>query len=76
MRKNRLLRTVQTEYFGKDQDEDHTDEQTGLLRRSSYTRITNDTNRESGRKPRETDGETRTELDDAGEERHDHGHCV
>lgn len=48
----------------------HTNEQPRLLRGTTNTSITNDTDRESGGETGETDGETGAELDEAGVEGH------
>jgi len=37
-------KSVQTQYFGENEDQNHTDEQTWLLCCASYTSIANDTN--------------------------------
>lgn len=52
--------TVQTQYFGENEDQDHTDEQAGLLSCASYTCVTNDANGKTGRQTGETDRQTRT----------------
>lgn len=61
---------VQTENFGEDEDEDHADEESGLLGGTPHTGVADDTNGESGSKTSETDSKTGTELDEALSERH------
>lgn len=39
--------TVETQYFGEDEDQDHTDEETGLLGCTSYTSVTYYANRKA-----------------------------
>jgi hypothetical protein len=57
-----------TQDFGENKNENHSDEQPGLLGSSSYTGVTDNTNGETSSHSRQTDGETGTELDEAGEE--------
>ena len=71
-----------TQDFGENENKNHSDEETGLLRGSSDTSITDNTNGETGSETGETDGQTGTELDEAREEgdilleavRDKHGH--
>lgn len=56
-----------TQDFGENENENHSDEQPGLLGSSSYTSVTDNTNGESSSHTRQTDGETGAELDEAGE---------
>ena len=58
-----------TQDFGENENQNHSDEQPGLLGSSSYTSITNDTDGETSSHTRQTNGQTGTELDEAGEER-------
>lgn len=60
---------VRTQDLGENENEDHADEQSGLLRGTTDTSITDDTNRKASGKTGETDREAGTELDEAGEER-------
>jgi hypothetical protein len=60
--------TVKTQDFGENEDKNHSDEQPGLLGSSSYTSVTDDTNGETSGHTRQTDGQTGTELNEAGEE--------
>jgi hypothetical protein len=64
-------RTVitRTQDFGENENQNHSDEQPGLLGGSSDTSVTDDTNGETSSHTRQTDRETSTELDEAGEER-------
>lgn len=61
--------TVKTQDFGENEDQNHTDEKSGLLSSSAHTGVTNNTNSETSGKTSKTDGETSTELDEAGEKR-------
>jgi len=61
--------TVETQDFGENENENHSDEQPGLLGGSSYTGVTNNTDGETSSHTRKTNRETGTELDEAGEER-------
>lgn len=58
-----------TQDFGENEDKNHSDEETGLLRGSSDTSITDNANGETGSETGKTDGQTGTELDEAREER-------
>lgn len=58
-----------TQDFSENKNQNHSDEQPGLLGSSSYTSVTDDTNGKTSSHTRQTDGETGTELDEAGEER-------
>jgi hypothetical protein len=58
-----------TQDFGENENQDHSDEQPGLLGCSSYTSVTDDTDGETSGHTRQTDGKTGTELDEVGEER-------
>jgi hypothetical protein len=61
--------SVKTQDFGENENENHSDEQPGLLGSSSYTSIAHDSNGETSSHARQTDGETGTELDEIGEKR-------
>jgi hypothetical protein len=61
--------SVKTQDFGKNENENHSDKQPGLLGSSSYTSIADDSNGETSSHARQTDGETGTELDKVGEKR-------
>lgn len=60
---------VKTQDFGENEDKNHADEQSGLLRSTAHTGITDDTNSETSGHTGEADGKTSTELDEPGEER-------
>jgi hypothetical protein len=60
---------ARTQDFGENENENHSDEQPGLLGGSSYTGVTNNTDGETSSHTRKTNRETGTELDEAGEER-------
>lgn len=60
--------TVQTQNFGKNQDQNHTNEQSWLLGGTSDTGITDDTNSKAGSQTGQTDGQTGTQLDETGVE--------
>lgn len=74
--------TVQTQDFGENQNQKHTDKQTGLLRGASDTSVTHNANGEAGGKSRQTDRQTSTQLDETSVKRllllqrvrHQHGH--
>jgi hypothetical protein len=57
--------TVKTQNFGENENQNHSDEKAGLLRGSSDTSITNNTNGETGGKTSKTDGQTSAELNEA-----------
>jgi hypothetical protein len=57
-----------TQDFGENENQDHSDEQPGLLGGSSHTGVTDNTNGETSSHTRKTNRETGTELDEAGEE--------
>jgi hypothetical protein len=61
--------TVETQDFGENENQNHSDEQPGLLGSSSHTGITNNSDGETSSHTRKTDSETGTELDEVGEER-------
>jgi hypothetical protein len=61
--------SVKTQNFGENENQDHSDEQPGLLGSSAHTSITDDSNGETSSHTGKTDGETSTELDEVGEER-------
>jgi len=60
--------TVKTQDFGENENQNHSDEQPGLLGGSSHTGVTDNTNGETSSHTRKTNRETGTELDEAGEE--------
>ena len=57
-----------TKHLSKNENQNHAHEQTRLLCGTTHTRITDDTDGETGSETREADGETGAELDEAGEE--------
>lgn len=61
--------TVKTQNFGENENQNHTNEKSGLLCGSSNTGVTNNANSEAGSETGESDGQTSTELDEAGVER-------
>jgi hypothetical protein len=61
--------TVQTQDFGENENQNHSDEQPGLLRGSSHSSVTDNSDGKTSSHTRETDGKTSTELDEVGEER-------
>jgi hypothetical protein len=61
---------VETQNFGENQNEDHTDEQPWLLGSASHTGVTDDSNGESSGKTGKTDRKTSTELNEASVEGH------
>lgn len=62
--------TVKTQDFGENENQDHTDEETGLLSGTTHTGVTNNADGETSGETSETDRETGTELDETGVERH------
>lgn len=60
--------SVKTQDFGENEDENHADEETGLLSGASDASVTNNADGESGSQTRKADGQTSSELDEAGEE--------
>lgn len=52
--------TVQTQDFGEDENQNHTDEQSGLLGRTADTGVTDDADGETGGQTREADSQTST----------------
>ena len=58
-----------TEDFSENENQNHSDEETGLLGSSSDTSITDNTNGETSSETSKTDGETSTELNEASEQR-------
>lgn len=52
--------TVQTQDFGENEDQDHTDEQSGLLGGTADAGVTDDADGETGGQTREADSETGT----------------
>lgn len=61
-------KTVKTEDFSENENQNHSDEETGLLGSSSDTSITDNTNGETSGETSKTDGETSTELNEASEQ--------
>jgi len=59
--------TVKTQDFCENENQNHSDEQPGLLGSSSDTSVTDDTNGETSSHTRQTNRKTGTELDKAGE---------
>ena len=57
---------VQTQDFGENQDQKHTDEQSWLLGVTSDTSVTDDTNGKTSSQTGQTDGQTCTQLDEPG----------
>jgi hypothetical protein len=60
---------VKTQDFSENENENHSDEQPGLLGSSTDTSVTDDSDGETSSHTGETDSETSTELDEVGEER-------
>jgi hypothetical protein len=56
--------TVQTQDFGENENQNHADEETGLLSSTTDTGVTDDTNGEASSKTSKTDRETSTELNE------------
>lgn len=62
-------RGCHTQNFGENENQNHSDEQPGLLGGSSYTSVTDNSDSEASGHTGETDGKTSTELDEVGEQR-------
>lgn len=62
--------SVQTQNFGENENENHSNEKPWLLCGTPDTGITDDADSETGSKTGETDRKTGTELDEPGVERH------
>lgn len=60
---------MHTQDFGKNENQNHSDEETGLLGSSSDTSITNNTDGKTSSETSETDRETSTKLNEASVER-------
>jgi hypothetical protein len=56
---------IEGERFGENEDEDHDDEELGLLGRSANTSVTDDADTNTGSKARETVGQARREMSKA-----------
>lgn len=59
-----------TQDFSENENQNHSDEKTGLLSASSDTGITNNTNGETSSETSKTDGQTSTKLNEASVESH------
>ena len=68
VRARRDAMLARTQDFGENENQNHSDEQPGLLGGSSHTGVTDNTNGETSSHTRKTNRETGTELDEAGEE--------
>lgn len=62
--------TIETQHFGENQDQDHTNEESGLLSGTAHTGVTDDADGETSGKTSETDRKTSAELDETSVERH------
>ena len=58
---------VETEDFGENEDEDHSDEESRLLRGSPDSGVADDADGVSGSQPRQADGQTSAEVNEAPE---------
>ena len=58
-----------TQDFGENENQNHSDEQSRLLRSTTDTCVTNNANGEACSKTGETDGETGTKLDETSKQR-------
>ena len=61
--------TVETQDFGEDKDEDHADEETGLLGGPADAGVSDDPDGEAGSKAGETDGEAGCQVHEATRKR-------
>lgn len=55
---------VETQYLGENENQDHTDEQTGLLGGTSHTGVADDADSEAGRETGEPDRQTGTQMNE------------
>lgn len=62
--------TVKTQNFGENEDQNHTNEETGLLGGTTDTSVTDNADGETSGETGETDRETGAELNETGVERH------
>jgi hypothetical protein len=62
-------KSIKTQDFGENENENHSDKQPGLLSSSTDTSITDNSDGETSSHTGETDGETSTELNEVGEQR-------
>jgi len=60
-------KTVQTQDFSENENQDHANEESGLLSSTTDTSITNDTDGEASSKTSQTDGQTGAKLYEARE---------
>lgn len=67
--RSQLVGRLHTQDFSENENQNHSDEETGLLSSSSHTGITDNTNGKAGSKTSETDRETSTELDETSVQR-------
>lgn len=61
---HQLRHSQLTQNFGKNKNQNHSDEKTGLLSSSTDTSITDDTDSETSSETSETDRETSSKLDE------------
>lgn len=59
--------TVETQYLGEDENQDHTDEQTWLLSCTPDTGVTDDSDGETSSETGEPDRQTSTQVDESPE---------
>lgn len=67
VQKDAYDKTVKTQYFCKNEDQNHTDEQSRLLSCPPYSRISYDPNCEASSQTAETDSQTCTKLHETPE---------
>jgi hypothetical protein len=60
--------TVETQDFSKNQDENHSDKESGLLSSSSDSSVTDDSDSEASSQSRESHGQASTEMDETSGE--------
>ncbi|RNA42013.1 ribose-5-phosphate isomerase [Brachionus plicatilis] len=58
-------KTIETQHFGKDKDQDHADVETRLLRSASDTGVSHNANGEAGRQARQTNTQTCAQMMEA-----------
>jgi len=61
---------VETQHFGEDENQDHADEQSGLLCCATDTGVSHDADRKTGCQAREAHRQTGSQVNEAPEDRH------
>jgi hypothetical protein len=66
--------SVKTQDLGEDEDQDHPDEEAGLLSRTPDPRISHDADGEAGRQTAETHGQSGAQVEEAPAPHHNKKH--